>query len=54
MVTVTSEFGGGLVTVGDAGYWWIKVEFTDGAAQSEFTATVTHGDNTARFRCGAI
>ena len=53
-VTVISPYGGGLVEVDDSGYWWIKVEFSDGATEAEFTAIVTNGDHQARFRCGAI
>ena len=53
-VTVISPYGGGMAEVDDSGYWWIKVEFTDGAAADEFTAVVTNGDHVARFRCGAI
>ena len=53
-VTVVSEFGGGIVEVNDDGYWWIQIEFSEGAAATKFTATVTSGDHVARFHCGAI
>jgi len=53
-VTVISPYGGGIVEVDDSGYWWIKIEFSDGAAQDEFTAIVTSGDDKAWFHCGAI
>lgn len=53
LVTVTSPYGGGTAEVDDSGYWWIKVEFGDGAAQTEFTAVVTSGTDVARFACGA-
>lgn len=54
LVTVTSPYGGGTAEVDDSGYWWVKIEFTEGAAQAEFTAVVTTGEHVARFRCGAI
>ena len=51
---MTSPYGGGTAEVDDSGYWWIKVDFEDGAADAEFTSVVTSGEHVARFHCGAI
>ena len=53
-VIVDSDYGEAITEVNDDGYWWIQMEFRDGAGEAEFTAVVRDGERAAWFRCGLI